>query len=128
VVEAEKATKKQVSNKGKTKGKGVLYEVESDKDIEEEVEDQSESDIWDCIMFITPRLTLCQIQGLRGPIYLERTLCIIVVNAQFQNLKCMISPLPFSPIALKRRKGFLHAVPAAVKISERLLRKRIDVK
>jgi hypothetical protein len=50
VVEAEKATKKQVGKKGKTKGKGISYEVESDKDIEEEVEDQSESDIWDCIV------------------------------------------------------------------------------
>jgi hypothetical protein len=27
-----------------------LYKVESDKDIEEEVEDQSESDIGDCIV------------------------------------------------------------------------------
>jgi hypothetical protein len=39
VVEAEKATKRQVGKKGKTKGKGVSYEVESDKDIKEEVED-----------------------------------------------------------------------------------------
>ena len=45
VVEAEKATKKQVGKKGKTKGKGVLYKVESDMDIKEEVEDQLESDI-----------------------------------------------------------------------------------
>jgi hypothetical protein len=45
VVEAEKATKKQVGKKGKTKGKGVSYEVKSDKDIKEEVEDQLESDI-----------------------------------------------------------------------------------
>ena len=49
VVEAKKATKKQVGKKGKTKGKGVSYEVESDKDIEE-VENQSESDIGDCIV------------------------------------------------------------------------------
>ena len=50
VVEAEKATKKQVGKKGKTNGKGVSYEVESDKDIEEEVENQSKSDIRDCIV------------------------------------------------------------------------------
>ena len=50
VVEAEKATKKQASKNDKTKGKSVLYEVESDKDIEEEAEDQSESDIQDCIV------------------------------------------------------------------------------
>jgi hypothetical protein len=42
VVEAEKATKKQAGKKDKTKGKGVSYKAESDKDIEEEVEDQSE--------------------------------------------------------------------------------------
>jgi hypothetical protein len=50
VVEAEKATKNKVGKKGKTKGRGVSYDVESDKNIEEEVEDQSESDIWDCIV------------------------------------------------------------------------------
>ncbi|KFZ23153.1 hypothetical protein V502_02368, partial [Pseudogymnoascus sp. VKM F-4520 (FW-2644)] len=50
VVEAEKATKKPVGKKGKTKGKGVSYETESEADVEEEGQDESESDIGDCII------------------------------------------------------------------------------
>jgi hypothetical protein len=37
VVEAKKATKKQVGKKGKTKGKGVLYKTKSEADVEGEV-------------------------------------------------------------------------------------------
>lgn len=49
-MEAEKATKKQGDKNDKTKGKSVSYEAESDKDIEEEAEDQSGSDIGDYIV------------------------------------------------------------------------------
>jgi hypothetical protein len=57
VVEAKKATKKQVGKINKTKGKGVLYEAKSDKDIEEEAEDESKSDIGDCIIVDVKRST-----------------------------------------------------------------------
>jgi hypothetical protein len=36
-VEVKTATKKQTSEKDKTKGKGVSYEVESERDIKDEV-------------------------------------------------------------------------------------------
>ncbi|APA05486.1 hypothetical protein sscle_01g002560 [Sclerotinia sclerotiorum 1980 UF-70] len=50
VVEAEKATKVQTMKKGKGKGKVIEYETETEEDIGEEVEDESESDIGDCII------------------------------------------------------------------------------
>lgn len=49
-MEAEKATKKQGGKKGKTKGKGVSYNTESEADVEEEGQDESDSDIRDCII------------------------------------------------------------------------------
>ena len=50
VEEAEKATKKQGGKKRKTKGKTVVYVSESDSDVEEELHDESESDIGSCII------------------------------------------------------------------------------
>ena len=50
VVEAKKATKKQARKKTKTKGKADLYETESEGDIKEEGQDESESEIRDCII------------------------------------------------------------------------------
>jgi hypothetical protein len=50
VIEAEKATKRQARKKAKTKGKTDLYETESEGDIEEEGQDESESEIGDCII------------------------------------------------------------------------------
>ncbi|APA16038.1 hypothetical protein SS1G_10153 [Sclerotinia sclerotiorum 1980 UF-70] len=50
VVEAEKATKVQTMKKGKGKGKVIEYKTETEEDIGEEVEDESESDIGDCII------------------------------------------------------------------------------
>ena len=50
VVEAENETKRQAKKKGKKKGKAIAYETESNRDDEEEVEDQSESDVEDCII------------------------------------------------------------------------------
>ncbi|EDN96649.1 hypothetical protein SS1G_01575 [Sclerotinia sclerotiorum 1980 UF-70] len=46
-MEAEKATKVQTMKKGKEKGKVIEYETETEEDIGEEVEDESESDIGD---------------------------------------------------------------------------------
>ncbi|APA08388.1 hypothetical protein sscle_03g031580 [Sclerotinia sclerotiorum 1980 UF-70] len=50
VMEAEKATKVQIMKKGKGKGKVIEYKTETEEDIGEEVEDESESDIGDCII------------------------------------------------------------------------------
>ena len=50
VVEAEKAMKRQGGKNGKTKGKTVVYVSESDSDVEEELHDESESDIGSCII------------------------------------------------------------------------------
>ncbi|APA08975.1 hypothetical protein SS1G_02829 [Sclerotinia sclerotiorum 1980 UF-70] len=50
VIEAEKATKVQTMKKGKGKGKVIEYKTETEEDIGEEVEDESESDIGDCII------------------------------------------------------------------------------
>jgi hypothetical protein len=50
VIEAEKATKKQAGRKREEKGKAIVYEAETDEDIEEEAEDDSESEIGDCII------------------------------------------------------------------------------
>jgi hypothetical protein len=50
VVEAEKATKSQAKRKRETKGKGVSYEAGIDEEIEEEAEDQSESEVGECII------------------------------------------------------------------------------
>ena len=50
VVEAEKATKRQVRKKAKTKGKADSYETESERDIEEEDQDESENKVRDCII------------------------------------------------------------------------------
>jgi len=50
VVEAEKATKKQAKKKRKKKEKTIVYEAEIDEDTEEEADDQSESEIGDCII------------------------------------------------------------------------------
>jgi hypothetical protein len=50
VVEAEKATKKQAKKKNKTKGKADLYKTDSEGDLEEEGQDESESEIGDCII------------------------------------------------------------------------------
>ena len=49
VIEAEKDTKKQAGRKREQKGKATVYEAETNEDIEEEVEDDSESEIGDCI-------------------------------------------------------------------------------
>ncbi|KFY31825.1 hypothetical protein V493_00761 [Pseudogymnoascus sp. VKM F-4281 (FW-2241)] len=50
VVEAEKATKKQAGKRAKTKGKAISYDAESEEDIEEEAQDQTESDCESCII------------------------------------------------------------------------------
>lgn len=50
VVEAEKTTKYQVKRKRKRQSKSVLYEAEIDKNIEEKTEDQSESEVENCII------------------------------------------------------------------------------
>jgi hypothetical protein len=50
VVEAEKSRKRRAGKKVKTKGKAISYNAESEEDIEEEAEDQSESEIGDCII------------------------------------------------------------------------------
>jgi hypothetical protein len=50
VIKAEKATKKQAENKTKKKDKAILYKAESEGDIEEEGQDESKSEIGDCII------------------------------------------------------------------------------
>ena len=50
VVEAEKTTKYQVKRKRKRQSKGVLYEADIDKNIEEKTEDQSEIEVENCII------------------------------------------------------------------------------
>lgn len=50
VIEAEKATKKQSRKKAKAKAKADLYGTESEGDIEEEGQDESESEVGDCII------------------------------------------------------------------------------
>jgi GTPase involved in cell partitioning and DNA repair len=50
VVEAEKATKRQVKKKVKTKAKADSYETQSDGDIEGEGQEESESESDDCII------------------------------------------------------------------------------
>ena len=50
VITAEKAPKKQKEKKRKTKAKARSYEVESEEEVDEEVQDDSESEIGDCII------------------------------------------------------------------------------
>lgn len=50
IILVEKATKERASKKRKTKGKEILEEAEIDGDTEEEAEDESESEIGDCII------------------------------------------------------------------------------
>ena len=50
VIAAEKATKKQKEKKGKTKAKVRSYEAGNKKEVEEEGQDESESEIGDCII------------------------------------------------------------------------------
>ena len=46
----EKATKKQIEKKRKTKTKISLYKAENKKEVKEEDQDNSESKIGDCII------------------------------------------------------------------------------
>jgi len=46
----EKATKKQIEEKRKTKAKVSLYKAENKKEVEEEGQDNSKSKIGDCII------------------------------------------------------------------------------
>ena len=48
IVTAKKATKKQVEEKKKTKAKISLYKTENKKEVKEEGQDNSESEIGDC--------------------------------------------------------------------------------
>jgi hypothetical protein len=50
VAEAEKATKTQVRKRRKSKGNAMVYEADVDEELEEEVEDGSESENGDCII------------------------------------------------------------------------------
>ena len=50
VIEAEKATKRQARKKIKTKRKTNLYKTESERDIKEEGQDESESETRDYII------------------------------------------------------------------------------
>ena len=50
MITAEKATKKQKEKKRKTKAKARSYEVESKEEVDEEVQDDSKSEIGDCII------------------------------------------------------------------------------
>src|ERR1700710_2017183 len=50
VQEAELDTKTRAKKKAKTKGRAVLYEAESEEDIEEEASDELESEPEDCII------------------------------------------------------------------------------
>ena len=46
----EKTTKKQIEEKRKTKAKIILYKAENQKEIEKEDQDNSKSEIRDCII------------------------------------------------------------------------------
>jgi uncharacterized protein YycO len=50
VIEAEKSTKKPVGRKREKRVKAIVYEAETDEDVEEDAEDYSESEIGDCII------------------------------------------------------------------------------
>ncbi len=50
VIMAKKAAKMQKEKKRKTKAKARLYEVKSKEEVDKEVQDDSESEIGDCII------------------------------------------------------------------------------